>query len=261
MAKPILRNRSSRIFIEILISMAIFSSVIFMLNYAPSAVSAHVGSPFGPKCGSAVIDGNVDASEWSTASKMTFEMVHPNSPVPFTATLYVMNSNNYLYMGITINDDELSTTAQYLPKGDGFRIDFDNDHGGTLLSLNDDVLGIAAGLPQFDDSYIYNLPSSSHSDLQGGGKTDGAGAATRVGDLNHFELKHPLCSGDSLDFCLTPTTSNTVGFRLEYLDAEANGSFGSSQYYPGTGNTSEADIVVGNCTLADMFIFLPFIGK
>ncbi len=189
-------------------------------------------------------------------------MVHPNSPVPFTATLYVMNSNNYLYMGITINDDELSTTGQYLPKGDGFRIDFDNDHGGTLSSLNDDVLGIAAGLPQFDDGYIYNSSSSSsRSDVQGGGTMDGAGAVTRVGNLNHFELKHPLCSGDPLDFCITPTTSNTVGFRLEYLDAEANGTFGSSQYYPGAGDTSEADIVVGNCTLADLFIFLPFIGK
>ncbi len=35
MTKPILRNRSSRLLIEILISTAIFSSVIFMLNYRP----------------------------------------------------------------------------------------------------------------------------------------------------------------------------------------------------------------------------------
>ena len=40
--------------------------------------------------------------------------------IPFTATLYVMNSGYYLYMGITINDDEFTTSGTWLPKGDGF---------------------------------------------------------------------------------------------------------------------------------------------
>jgi hypothetical protein len=180
---------------------------------------------------------------------------------PFTATLYVMNGRHYLYLGITINDDEFSTHGTFLPQGDGFRIDFDNDHSGSLFALRDDVLGISAGPPQFQDEFIDGDPvsSSSDADVNGGGTSDGTGAASRVGNLNHFELRHPLCSGDILDFCLHP--GDVVGFRLEYLDAEADGSFGGSQLYPGSGATSEADIVIGTCSIPDRFIYLPLVQK
>jgi hypothetical protein len=187
-------------------------------------------------------------------------MYSPGAAGPFTATLYVMNSGYDLYLGITINDDEFSTVGTWLPQGDGFRIDFDNDHSGSLFALGDDVLDIAAGSPQFGDAYIYNeATKSARSDVEGGGTADGAGSASRVGGLNHFELRHPLCSGDSLDFCLHP--GDTVGFRLEYLDAQADGSFGGSQLYPGAGNTAEADIVIGQCSVATWFVYLPLTRK
>jgi len=172
--------------------------------------------------------------------------------------LYVMNGGHYLYLGITINDDEFSTYGTFLPQGDGFRIDFDNDHSGSLFVPGDDVLSISAGSPQFQDNFIL-VSASSDADVNGGGTYDGFGAASRVGNLNHFELRHPLCSGDILDFCLHP--GDVVGFRLEYLDAEADGSFGSSQLYPGSGATSEADIVIGTCSIPDWFIYLPLVQK
>jgi hypothetical protein len=187
-------------------------------------------------------------------------MYSPSAADPFTATLYVMNSGHDLYLGIAINDDEFSTAGTWLPQGDGFRIDFDNDHSGSLFALGDDVLNISAGSPQFADEYIYNAPTkSARSDVEGGGTSDGAGAARRVGGLNHFEARHPLCSGDALDFCLHP--GDSVGFRLEYLDAEGDGSFGGSQFYPGSATTSEADIVIGQCSAGYSFIYLPFIEK
>ncbi len=254
------KDRSIWLFVSVLLVIVAFAVLASSLKNALIIVSAHSGDVFGPACGAAAVDGVVNTVEWSSASTQTFQMYSPSSADPFTATLYVMNSEFFLDLGITINDDEFSTIGTWLPQGDGFRIDFDNDHSGSLFALGDDVLSITAGLPQFEDAYIYvSATKSATSDVNGGGTSDGVGAASRVGDLNHFELRHPLCSGDSLDFCLHPT--DTVGFRLEYLDAEADGSFGGSQLFPGSGSTSEADIVIGQCSIYDLFIHLPLIQK
>lgn len=248
-----------RLFICALAILIGYITFISILDYLSKDASAHTDAGFGPACGRATLDGNVDPEEWGGASTQTFPMDSPSGKEPFTATLYIMNSGNNLYMGITINDDEFTPVGTWLPQGDVFRIDFDNDHSGALFTIQDDVLDISAGLPQFQDGFIKGspVPSSSGPDVEGGGTSDGFGVASRVGDLNHFELRHPLCSGDSLDFCLHPT--DIVGFRLEYLDAEANGQFGSSQFFPGHYETSIADLVIGNCPLADWFVHLPFI--
>lgn len=253
------RNTPAWSLIALVPAMAALAVLASTLKPTPNAVSAHSGDIFGPACGAATIDGVVNPAEWSGASRRTFQMVKPGGGNPFTATLYVMNSRHYLYLGITINDDEFTLYGQYLPQGDGFRIDFDNDHSGSLFALGDDALTIGARPPQFGDKHIYNLPSSIRSDTEDGGTADGMGAARRVGDLNHFELRHPLCSGDSLDFCLHPT--GIVGFRLEYLDAEADGSFGGSHLFPGSGPTSEADIVIGRCSTPDFSACLPLVKR
>jgi hypothetical protein len=252
--QPIWRSAASMLLITAFIMPFTFIPI------TPMQVSADSVDTFGPACGFATIDGEVDPAEWSGASSQTILMVSPGSAPQFTMTLHVMNSGTYLYIGITINDDEFSTLGQYLPKGDGFRIDFDNDHSGTLFSLGDDVLGLYAAYPQFEDNYIYISENrAATSDTDDGGTSDGIGAASRKDSLNHFELRHPLCSGDTHDFCLH--AGDTVGFRVEYLDAEANGDFGGSQFYPGTGSTSEADIVIGTCSAPDVFLFLPVIMR
>ncbi len=256
-------RRSTPVWLLILTVMAIAVITILVSNmrFPPGTASAHSGDVFGPACGVATLDGVINPGEWSSASKQTFQMYSPGSEAPLTATLYVMNSGYYLYLGITVNDDEFSDYGQYLPDGDTFRIDFDNDHSGSLFALGADVLNISAGFPQFRDNYICGQPASSSTrlDVQGDGASDGGGAAGRTGNLNHFELRHPLCSGDSLDFCLHP--ADTVGFRLEYFDAEADGSFGGSQSFPGSSATSEADIVIGQCSGSDLFIYLPLVQK
>ena len=238
-------------------SVALFS----ILASPPRPASAHASETYGPACGSANMDGVIEADEWSSAITQTFQMTPGGSADPLTATLYVMNGGYYLYIGVTINDDEFTPTGQYLPWGDGFRIDFDNDHSGSLFALYDDVLDINAGLPQFNDRHLYggSVPSSSGLDVDYGGTSDGSGAASRVSNLNHFELRHPLCSGDALDFCLHP--GDVIGFRIEYMDAEGDGSFGGSQFYPGTEDTSTADIVIGACTVADFRVYLSLIQK
>ena len=253
------KDRLKWFFVYILLVIAAFAVLISIPNISPIRVSAHSGDVFGSACGMATIDGNVGSVEWSNASTRTFQMVSPGGAPPFTVTLHIMNSGYYLYMGITINDDEFSKIGDYLPQGDAFIINFDNNHSGSLYQMDNAVLALSAGFPQFEDRYVYNLSGSNMADINGGGTADGVGATSRVNNLNHFEVKHPLCSGDSLDFCLHP--SDIVGFRLRYLDAEANGSFGSAQYYPGSSETSEADIMIGTCSVSDIFVYLPLIQK
>ncbi len=60
-----------------------------------------------------------------------------------------MNSRSFLYIGITINDDEFTSYADFLPYGDIFIIIFDDDHSGSLFQLNDNVLSLVAGSPNF----------------------------------------------------------------------------------------------------------------
>ena len=248
----------------LLIPSLILSAVaeLFLTNYTqPKSAAAHSSDVFGPACGKPLIDGEVLPGEWNTASQQTFIMVNGTETEQLTTTLHVMNSANNLYLGITIDDDEFSTVGQFLSKGDGFRIDFDNDHGGTLFTVGDEVLGTTAGVPQFQDSFIDGdpVPTSAEEDIDNGGTIDGSSVASRVGINNHFELAHPICSGDSLDFCLKK--GDVVGFRLEYLDAEANGDFGGTSFFPGTLNTSEADIIIGDCSVADIDTYIPIIMK
>lgn len=227
---------------------------LVQFGISPYSFIAQAADIYSPVCGKAVIDGIVNPAEWSGVSTKTFLMVDPRNQQTLECTLRVMNDRNYLYIGLTINDDEFSTQAEFLPQGDGFRIDFDNDHSGSLFAVGDDTLIIKAGSPQFQDGYIVGGTSSSE-DTTAGGTSDGTGAASRQGSLNNFELKHPLCSGDLLDFCLHP--GDIVGFRLEYLDAGAGGTHDGSYFYPGSTNTSLADIVIADCS----FIYLPLISK
>lgn len=258
MKTPSRKRITTWFMVSVFLALACFMVFLLFVISPRLEVSAHIGDPFVSGCGMTVLDGVVNQGEWSTAATQSFQMVRSGGGEPFSASLYVMNSATSLYLGIVINDDEFSTVGTWLPQGDGFRIDFDNDNSGELFALNDDVLSISAGAPQFFDEYIYNPDThSTQSDQIAGGTFDGAGTASRVGVLNHFELKHPLCSGDALDFCLQP--GDTVGFRLEYLDAQANGEFGGSQLFPGSGAASEADIVIGQCSISELLIYLPLL--
>lgn len=261
--RPLRGHRSAAPLVVLLTTVMILAALTAagMRMEAPRVV-AHSGDVFGPACGVATIDGVIDQVEWSATTVQTITIANPGTTTtPLTATLRVMNSANFLYLGFTVADDEFTTVGQYLPVGDSVLVAFDNDHSGTLFALHDDVLVVSAGLPQFADNFIVGTPSlkTNQLDASAGGTADGKGTAGRVGDWNHFEVKHPLCSGDVLDFCLHP--GQTVGFQLEYLDAEANGDYGGSRFFPGAGNTSAADIVIGQCSIPDLFNYLPLTRK
>ncbi len=256
---PRREHRSAALLVALLTTAMILAALTAagMRMEAPRVV-AHSGDVFGPSCGVATIDGVIDQVEWSATTVQTITIANPGTTTtPLTATLRVMNSANSLYLGFTVADDEFTTVGQYLPAGDSVLVVFDNDHSGDLFATDDDVLLVSAGSPPFSDNHIVGtpVPTTNHEDTIDGGSTDGAGAASRISNWNHFEVQHPLCSGDALDFCLQPGA--TVGFRLEYNDAEGNGSFGGSRFFPGASGTSVADIVIGPCSIPDLFNYLP----
>jgi hypothetical protein len=248
------------VFVSFLFIFVFFTLLINVFETSSINVKADTEDVISSSCGIPIIDGKVNALEWSAATTMAIPMVTAGPTTTLTTNLYVMNSANYLYMGLTIDDDEFTELGQYLPEGDEFVIIFDNDHTGSVYDLNNNVVALSAGEPKYEDRYIYNVSGSNQADTEGGGTADGTGMTGRSSDLNHFEMKFPLCSGDTLDFCLSST--DVIGFRLEYLDAEGNGDFGGSHYYPDTGSTSQADLVIGTCTaIKDMFVYLPLIVK
>ena len=228
--------------------------VTLLILMLPEHARANGRDLYGPACGKPVVDGVLEPMEWADAYTQTIQLHSGSVPEPFTATLHVMNTANNLYLGITIDDDEFTTQAQYLPEGDGFRIDFDNDNGTNLFDIDDDVLSVNAGTPQFEDDHIIG-GTTSGADVDYEGTEDGHGAASRVADLNHFDIQHPLCSGDKKDFCLY--ADDKVGFRLEYFDAKGDGSFGGSFLYPGSQDTDQADIQVSPCAIPDLYFYLP----
>jgi hypothetical protein len=257
---------SKRKFLTSLILISVYACLILAAvnlsqkSLYPAQVSADSGGVFGPACGQAFIDGSIGEPGWASAASQTFGLSNPSSTTPtLTATLRIMNDMQFLYLGISVNDDEFTPMGDFLPQGDAFLFYFDNDHSGVLFEPDDDVLSANAGSPQFLDKYIVGMPvpTSNQPDTEGGGTTDGAAAAGRIGNLNHFEMKHDLCSGDSLDFCLQP--GDIVGFQLTYLDAESNGSFGGVHFFPGSSDTDTADIVIGDCTIPDLIVFLPVV--
>jgi hypothetical protein len=251
-----LHRRLSILIASIVLSTVITITYISLLSKSQDAY-AHSGDVFVSACGTATIDGQVSAFEWISATTLTFQLVPVGAADVFTGTFHMMNGGAYLYFGFTINDNEYVTSAQYLIGGDSIRIDFDNDHSGSLYTIGDNVLFTYAGAPPFADYSIVGVPapSSAANDLLNGGSKDGQGASQRIANLNHFELRTPLCSGELLDFCLK--AGDTVGFRLEYFDGGANGSFEGSHVYPDSGPNAEADLTIGACNIPDWLVFLP----
>jgi hypothetical protein len=216
--------------------------------------SANEVQPQDMPCGMALVDGVIKEDEWPP------DAAHPVSLVGNTtersATIYLMNSQDTLYLGLQVVDDELSYQAEWLPGGDAIRLDLDND-SNQQFDLLEDVLIVNAAFPTFQDSYLNVLPSSSQIDELAGGETNGSGHASRQEPYNQFELGHPLCSADQFDICLQ--AGDTLTLRLEFLDAEADGSFGGSFYYPQYPGT--LSLLVTECPVLTRSLYLPLMNK
>jgi hypothetical protein len=99
MGVPPGKRRPVSLLILAALAIAAFTVFLSILKCSPIRVSAHSPGTRFPACGTATVDGHVNPLEWSSAATQTFQMVSPGSATPFTATLYVMNSGDYLDLG------------------------------------------------------------------------------------------------------------------------------------------------------------------
>jgi hypothetical protein len=168
--------------------------------------------------GTATIDGTFSPGEWDAAGSIDFlANVPPHDGGGTTpATLFVMNDQTNLYLGIRI---------RRAPFSGGVVFYFDNDHDGGVLAEGDEAFGVDAGESYtptlfFDDFFTSAPPCSAglcgFYDIDFGGTNDGSGAASNDGTFEFIEISHPLNDADDAhDFNLA--AGNVVGFAVNVV--------------------------------------------
>lgn len=243
-------------YIPIVSKTLIILFILFLSSLQPNPVLADSSYLFHPGYGTPVIDGNVDAIEWSEADTYTQVM----SGSTLIGTLFVLQDHTNIYLGFVIDDDELTTGYWYGLLGDTVEIFFDDDNSGALFEINENKISINPVTP-YRDKHFTNITGSSTDDIsQPGGQTDGQGFVTRQGDYNHFELSFPLCSGDTYDFCLS--AGSVLGLQVQYSDfgtdtAEPSPPPSGSSL-PGNLDTDLVTIEIQNFSYS---VFLPLICR
>lgn len=151
------------------------------------------------------LDGSIGTSGWSSAATLNFTVTNYWS-YSTNGTIYEMNDNQNLYIGLKIVDSTLDGRAVF--------IYFDNNHTGTI-GVGDDLITYQLGGTNMDGFISHIVGGAGYSDdTDAGGTTDGQTKAVNYGGYNYFAFSHPLCSGDRLDFCLS--VGQTVGFDVGY---------------------------------------------
>ncbi len=149
-----------------------------------------------------------------------------------------MNDLSNLYIAISISDSS--------PGDDYIGVFFDNNHNGNWpdVSPGEDAV-VFFPPPAFYD--LYESSAGTNNDVNDGGTSDGSGARGTTASTNVFEFSHPLCSGDSHDFCLS--AGQTVGFAVRYFhDGVFTGDWPAPVEH-GSSASRWADIVVAEVAI------------
>ena len=199
----------------------------------PGFAQAHHDPPFvyqGARAATTpTINGSIGAGEWSDTPSydVTFEGV--------PGTVRMKHDAEFLYVAMTATDDSSGDKSM--------GVLFDDNHDGIKDPGEDVMLGFASPFSFGADYYFSSAGSSGASHYSdagdggtnppGGGSDNVVGAGQVVGPEVTFELRHPLCSEDTVhDFCLDP--GDTVGLDFMYVIG------GTGFMYPG------ADALVPN---------------
>lgn len=223
--------------------------IILLSFFSSNHVFANGGPALIPGLGAATIDGVIDSTEWSTAS--TYNQLMTDREPNLNGTIYLMQDNTSLYIGFSVDDDELSNINWYGLLGDTIFFEFDDNNSGSLWEIGENKVQLYSFTPWWNDSHFTTTEGHSAYDSQ----KDGIGHSSRQGNLNHFELSYPLCSGDLEDFCLS--TGDIVGFRLKYYDVPMDDNDPKVYFIPSSSTTSLATITIMDWEN----IFLPLVSK
>ena len=189
----------------------------------PGVALAHHSPPVLYTAATAVttptIDGTIAAGEWTDTP--SYAATFAGAP----GTVRFKHDAGFLYAALTVTDD-IGTSKS-------MGIFFDDDHDGVKDPGEDVMLGFSTPF-SFGADYYFSTAGSSgathYADTgsdatnpPGGGSDDIVGAGEVVGPNVTFELRHPLCSEDTVhDFCLTP--GDSVGLfkvSVEFTDRVA----------------------------------------
>ena len=179
---------------------ALLTSSIWMVP-----VNAHSGDVFEAYTEiPPIIDGviNEDTEEWRDATAITFDIPEGD------ATIYVMNDRRFLYIAAKVSDNSLDEIVNV--GLDIFTIDFDVRHDGTQFNVGEDTISIGAR-NRVGDAFV-----GPALDILDDAQIDVDGMVGRIGNYNHFEIVHPLDSGDAND--IAAAYGSTIGARFILFD-------------------------------------------
>ena len=226
----VLQRLSMKYLQPIILSILIFSSLLLI-----PGIKAHDGTTFEAYTSNApTIDGVINDDEWADASTVTFSI--PEGEV----TIYVMNDRRYLYIAAKVADNTLDEVVNVAL--DIFTIDFDGRHDGQEFNVGEDTISIGArnrigdgfvgpGLDIIDDSQI-----------------DVDGLVSRIGNFNHFEISHPIDSGDAND--IAGDYGKTIGVRFLFFDQSGSDNSVISVFPIGVGADDRSQSQWADITIA-----------
>jgi Bacterial Ig domain len=185
------------------------------------AAGAHGGLTVSAKVAqnTPTLDGVFSPGEWSDSDtgKLTVSFKdRPDHP----GTLYVKHDAAALYIALVVADSPPSPSGNCCAAT--FYFESDNDkvggHDG-VKEQNDDAVSVTAGSGSNNKNDLFWTGTAYQEDRKNGGSPDieGRSAFDKSTKNMVIELRHPLCSGDTRDFCAH--AGDTLGFTLDYFAA------------------------------------------
>lgn len=204
-----------------------------------------------------VIDGALTPGEWAAAGQFSFPI--SNSAGNFEGTMYAMHDSANLYIAVQATDpsyfpcasDPFCSSRPVPERLNSFAIYFDSNHDGAVTDGEDAMIVnyFASFGDQFWDGSLPYTPSWN-GDVATAGTSDGASYGTRVGDIVTYEIRHPLCSADTLhDFCLSP--GDVVGFTIAFQSGDISVDYVPA--YPTADASGYGDLVIGGSNFSGFF--------
>jgi hypothetical protein len=147
------------------------------------------------------IDGKINDDEWAAAAKADVDTLYGRS------TVYIMNDAKNLYIAVMVRDKNLGNT---IGRYDQVVVDLHAPDDNGQFKTGDDSVGCQPPRT-FDDAFV-----TSDGSFLSDRSIDGECVVTRIGDFNHFELRHPFNSGDQQDIALK--LGDGAAFRIVIFD-------------------------------------------
>ena len=217
----------------LILSVLLLASILLI-----PGIRAHGGTEFEAYTPNApTMDGVINDLEWEDAATTTFS--HPEGEV----TIYVMNDRRSLYIAAKVADNTLDEVVNVAL--DIFTIDFDGRHDGQEFNVGEDTISIGAR-NRIGDGFVgpdLNIIDDSQIDVDG--------MVGRQGNFNHFEISHPIDSGDAND--IAASYGQTIGARFIFFDASGSAKAVISEFPLGVeaddnSQSQWADIIIATPT-------------